>query len=246
MMWMEIPNCFEQRKGDNPNRIPYLPFLLSVQKESQMSPNAVVMIECKNEYDAERPASAYELAYHLGIPTALTISIEGRGILPFLHALFIAHFHLSTKATSVIIVASPVSKVPAESSRENVPKGQIINGCLAVRLLMQQPEGQDSLHAKITQVSPKSFNHNMSDVLNAKDLNLQTVPVTANSAWLLNQRNASQHGLELFSSPPQVSMKWKSTCCDSCHDLLEKISKTYNSAKTLKKGILLAGHQLTE
>lgn len=232
MMWMEIPKYNKKRKGENPISTPYLPFLTSIQHEAQEKPNSVVLIECKNEFDAGRPASAYEIAYILGIPTALTVSIEGDGISPFLNALFIAHLHLRDDAASVIVVASPVSSISSESSGCDVKKDAMIDRLWALRLLSKQPAGGlDSLQAYAL---PVSFT-------DANNLTFQSVPVTANSAWLLNPRgvNAFPTVMEQLSYQPSESNKWEATCCHSCFDLLKKISAILGTDAMMEKGLLL-------
>ena len=237
-MWIEIPESSQTRIGTSSTVARYRSFLAPIQREAREGSGSVVLIECKNEYDAGRPASAYEVAYLLEIPTALTVSIEGHGIFPFLHALFIAYFHLQANVTSVIIVASPTSKVPIESSGGNVKESQIVNDLRIVRLSLQQPEGDSgSLRVIALSVGSKSVSGNLSRLEDGNDLVFQSMPITADSAWLLDQGGGME--LELLSHQPIESHKLQIFHCDSCFELLKTMPAAIDSAETMGKRLLL-------
>ncbi len=242
MIWMEITKCNRQRRSASPTFVSSLPFLASIQHEALEMHNNVVLIECKNEYDAGKPASAYEIADLLGIPTALTVSIEGYGIHPFLNALFIAHYHLIGSTASVIIVASATSSVSSKSALGEVKKHGTIDNFRVVRLSLQQPaRDSDTLLVIATPVNSKTDLYSLLKIENDNDLAFHSVPIMPFSTWLLNTRdvNVSPTALEKLNIQSSVSKQLKTICCDSCFNLLKKLPATLASTEMKGKGLLL-------
>ncbi|CCO22311.1 hypothetical protein [Maridesulfovibrio hydrothermalis] len=227
-MWIEIPKENKVITDESSGLYQYPEFLESIQQELKAVPGSVLMIECKNEYDSEKPASAYEIAQLLGISTALPVSVEGHGISPFLNALYIASLHLRANTSSVIIVAKP----PSGGTLEHSDKDRTSKETTIVKLSLKSvPQNPCSIHAVAIPFTGERIPPSLSDYFT--NINFFALQAAPNCKWLLKELSiADREKLTSFDSNRFCTINDDHK---SCFDLLKGLSNYLSTGIILQR-----------
>lgn len=216
-MWVEISKVKKIITDTGSGLHQHPEFLESIKQELKAAPGSVLMIECKNEYDSEKPASAYEIAQFFGIPTVLPVSVEGHGISPFLNALYIASLHLRANTSSVIIVAKP----PSGGTLEHSDEDHTLKETTIVKLsLKSAPQNPCSIHAVAIPFTGEKIPPSLSDYYT--NINFFALQAAPNCKWLLKELSiADREKLTSFDSNRFCAINDDHK---SCFDLLKDLS----------------------
>ena len=227
-MWVEISKVNKVITDTGSGLHQYPEFLESIKQELKAAPCSVLMVECKNEYDSEKSASAYEIAQLLGVPTVLPVSIEGHGISPFLNALYIASLHLRANTSSVIIVA----KHPAGDILEHSNEDQTLKETIIIKLSLKFiPQNPSSIYAVAIPFTGEKIPTSVPD--HSSNINFFEDQAAPNCKWLLKE-------LSIVDRDKLTFLDSNNFCTinadkKSCFDLLKDLSSYISTGIVLQR-----------